>query len=263
MSILIFIFGTLIGSFLNCVIYRLEEGEEFIKGRSYCPHCKETIGSFDLIPIISFLLLKGRCRKCKKKISIQYPLVELFTGSLFLLFFLLYANPIFGIFDFLYYFFILSLMVIVFVYDFKHYLIPNEVTFSAIGATVIWHVAISVFKHDITIIYPFIFSALGAGAFFLSIFLISKGRWMGFGDVKLVFFMGLFLGMPKILTALFISFMSGAIIGSVAVIAKKKGIKSEIPFGPFLMSGTIIAFFWGESILNWYLNFLSINVFHL
>ncbi len=247
------------GSFLNCLIYRLEVKEGFVKGRSYCPHCKETIKAIDLIPIFSFLFLKGRCRYCNKRISIQYPLVETATGIIFTIIAFFQLNE--GVLEISYLFLIFSLMIIIFVYDLKHYLIPDEVIFTAIGAALIWHGTLFLSG---TISLPelisFLLSGIGAAGFFLMIFTASKGTWMGFGDIKLALFLGLFLGYPGILVALFSSFILGAIIGSVVVLLKKKKMRSEIPFAPFLVLGTILAFFWGGSMLEWYLNILLINV---
>lgn len=262
--IITFILGALVGSFLNCVIYRLEKKEGFVKGRSYCPHCKNTIEPRDLVPIISFIMLKGRCRSCQGKISLQYPLTEAIIGVIFVIILLFQQDRvifgIFGILETAYLLLMFCLMAIIFIYDLKHYLIPDEAIFFAIGTTVAWHL-ISVAAGAATLldILPFVFSGIGASGFFLAIFLFSKGTWMGFGDVKLTLFMGLFLGYPGIVVALFSSFMSGAIIGSVMVLLKKKEVKSEIPFAPFLILGTVASFFWGDAMLGWYLNFFSIN----
>ncbi len=260
-----FIFGALMGSFLNCVIHRLEVNEGFVKGRSYCPKCKKTISAVDLIPIVSFVLLKGRCRECGERISWQYPIVEAATGSLFVTVILLRGTGgLLGTLEIAYFLAIFSLMVLMFVYDLKHYLIPDEAVFAAISATIAWHGVLFISGIvSFTETVPFFLSGLGASGFFLAIFTISKGAWMGFGDVKLALFMGLFLGYPGILVALFSAFMSGAIMGSAMVLLNKKGIKSEIPFAPFLIFGTILAFFWGGPMVDWYLNLLSINALNL
>jgi len=251
-KIFIFLFGLIVGSFLNCVIYRLEKKESFLKGRSYCPNCKHKLSWQDLIPVFSFLELKGKCRYCKKPISWQYPIVELATGVLFVLVFdIAFPNLILSIF----YFLISSFLIIIFAYDLKYYIIPDEIVFSVIIASFLyqlfgnWKLEIG----NLLLISNPLFSALGASLFFLTIFLISKGKWLGFGDVKLAFFMGLFLGFPNIAVALFFSFLIGAMIGVGLILSGKKSLKSEVPFGPFLVTGTFIALFWGEKIINWYL----------
>ncbi len=234
-------------------------------GRSHCTRCGETIGARDLIPIFSFIFLKGRCRHCRAVISFQYPLVEIATGLIFVSIFIFQRNEgIFAVAETIFFLLIFCLMIIMFVYDLRHYLIPDEAVFTAIGATFLWYGGLFVAGMiSFPAIISYLLSGMGAAGFFLTIFLISKGAWMGFGDVKLALFMGLFLGFPGILVALFSSFMSGAIIGSAMVLLKKKEIKSEIPFAPFLILGTVLAFFWGNEILDWYLNLLSINAFNL
>jgi len=259
-NIFIFIFGLVIGSFLNCVIYRLEKKQSFLKGRSYCPHCKHILSWQDLIPVFSFLILGGKCRYCGKKISLQYPLVELFTGLLFV-FLLNYELGIrnYEIFNFNFIFNFLFLilnslfLILIFVYDLKHYIIPDKVIYPAIAIALIYNLILN----SQFIIHNSI-SAFGAAAFFLAIVLISRGKWMGVGDIKLALLIGLLLGYPKALLALFLAFLIGAIIGLGLIILKKKTIKSELPFGPFLILGIYLALFFGEKIINWYLNLFSI-----
>jgi len=293
--IFVFLIGISIGSFLNCVIYRMELQEDmpegspqrkavsFLHGKSFCPNCKHTLNWQDLFPVFSFLFLKGKCRYCSKKISIQYPIVELLTGLIFLLIlnrFSVIPNlignpgisqtlwiPAFagmtagqaGIISYLFLLLISSLLVIIFVYDLKHYIIPDKILFPAIGIVLIYRLFEGlIIGHWLSGFISFILAGLGASAFFLFFFLISKGRWMGFGDVKLAFFMGLFLGYPNILVALFLAFLLGAIIGVGLIAFGSKSLKSEVPFGPFLIIGTFIALFYGKEIIEWYTHLLII-----
>jgi len=249
----IFIFGLAVGSFLNCIIYRLKVDKSFLEGRSYCPKCEHILGWKDLIPIFSFLILKGKCRYCHERISWQYPLVEIATGLLFLLIF----NFQFSIFNFQsllvtsYWLLVACFLIIIFVYDFKHYLIPDKIIYPAITIAFLYNIFYSYFiLHTSDFIFHTLFAALGAAAFFLLIVLFSKGKWMGIGDVKLAFFMGLFLGFPNILIALFLAFLVGAIIGLGLIALGKKTLKSEVPFGPFLVIGTFIALFWGDKLIK-------------
>ena len=262
----VFLFGLVVGSFLNCVIYRLAlpnfslKNLGGLKNRSYCPHCKKTLSWQDLIPVLSFLILRGRCRHCRQKISWQYPLVEIATGLLFLLIFNFQFSIFneFSIFNFLkliYYWTIACFLIVVFVYDLKHYIIPDQIVYPAILVSGIWYFISGIF--DIYTKYEIlntIYSAFGAALFFLLIVLISRGKWMGVGDIKLAFFMGLILGFPNILVAIFSAFFIGAIIGIGLMTAGRKTMKSEIPFGPFLVTGTMSAIFFGESLTDWYLN---------
>jgi len=241
-----FLLGLIVGSFLNCVIYRLETGESFLKGRSYCPHCKHILSWKDLIPIFSFLILKGKCRYCGKKISFQYPLVELFTGILFTLVVLIYGGP--TSIDLIFCWVLTCFLVIIFVYDLKHYLIPDKVIYPAIAIAFLNQILTSNIQHLTSNLLLGILPSL----FFLAIILISRETWMGFGDFKLSILMGLILSWPKILVALFFAFFSGAIFGLILIFLKRKTMKSQIPFAPFLVSGTFFALFFGEKIINWY-----------
>lgn len=252
----IFFFGLAVGSFLNCIIYRLENKESFLRKRSHCPQCNHILSWKDLIPVFSFLMLKGKCRYCQKRISLQYPLVELATASIFVLVYnYSLSNLQFAILNLI----ISCFLIVIFVFDLKHYLIPDKLIHSAILGIGIWHLVFLVLgNYTIYDIRNTIYSAFGAAGFFLIIYLISRGKWLGFGDVELVFLIGLFLGWPKILIALFFSFFTGAIVGLILIFFGKKTMKSEIPFAPFLVSGTFFALFFSQQIINWYLNFLLI-----
>ncbi len=238
-----FLFGLLIGSFLNAVIHRLHT-EESLNGRSYCPHCRKTIAWFDLIPVISFLILRGKCRHCKKPISVQYPFVELITGGVFLA---LYAFAFPNIPYLLFLLYIAASLLVIFVYDLKHYLIPDVVLVPAIVVAIAYR---SIFDfHNLS---SFLLAAVLACSFFFAIYTISKGVWMGFGDVKLAILLGFLTGFPGILVALFLAFLFGAIIGVISLALKKKGLKSEIPFAPFLIIGSFVALFWSNALIGWY-----------
>ncbi len=248
--ILLFILGLVVGSFLNCVIFRLEEGKSFLKGRSFCPFCGKVLGFWDLIPLLSFLFLRGRCRYCKKRISRQYPLVELFVGIIFVLVF-----RYFGLGEFFFLLLSSCFLVIIFVFDLKRYIIPDRIIYPAVLIAFFYRLFFDYGS------WHYFLSGLGAGFFFLLIVLVSKGKWMGVGDIKLALFMGFLLGYPNILTALFLAFLIGAIIGVGLVLAKKKGMKSEVPFGPFLVLGTFLALFWGPLIIEWYWNLFNIPLY--
>lgn len=254
---IIFVLGLAVGSFLNSIIYRLQTEESFLLKRSYCPHCKNSLSWQDLIPLLSFLVLRGRCRYCQEKISWQYPLVEFSTGFLFA--FTIYRFSPVTLGDFLaifYLLFAIGFLIIIFVYDLKHYIIPDKIIYPAILVSGIWYLSSVIFFNFYTRyeILNTIYSAFGAAIFFLAIVLISRGRWMGLGDPKLAFFMGLLLGFPNILVALFFAFFIGAIIGIGLIVFGKKKLQSEVPFGPFLVTGTFFALFWGREIIDSYLN---------
>ena len=255
--IVIFIFGLLIGSFLNAVIYRLHSGEGIVKTRSHCVKCGHVLTWRELVPIFSFIIQKGRCRACSARISLQYPFVELATAILFVLVLFSHGGSPAGgqFFSLVYLLIISSLLIVIFVYDLKHYIIPDKIVYPAIMVSGIWYLVSSIFLDSYTkySIVDIIYSPVGAFAFFAAIFFVSKGKWLGFGDVKLVFFMGLLLGWPGILVALFAAFMLGGIMGLGLIATGKKNMKSQVPFGPVLVVGTFAALFWGEEIVRWYL----------
>jgi len=218
------------------------------------------------MPVFSFLLLKGKCRYCKKPISWQYPLVEIATGVLFIIAltnfqFLIFNFQSISNFQFLnliFYLFFISILIIVFVYDLKHMLIPDKVIFPAIVIAAVYAV-INIFASSRTghaLFLQLIAAAIGS-AFFYLLYAISRGKWIGFGDVKLAVFMGLVLGWPNILAGLLLGFLFGGIIGIILVLIFSKKMKSQVPFGPFLVVGTLIAMFWGQEIVRWYLQFIT------
>ncbi len=267
--IFIFLFGLSVGSFLNVVIYRLETKESILLSRSHCPRCGTLLKWFDLIPLLSFIFQKGRCRYCNQKISYQYPSVELAIGLLFLLIFSLDLS----IGQIFYYLIISCFLIIIFVYDLRHYLIPDKIVYSAIGIALLYQLAFafdfaslrsggiygqlvgpsfSELVEGYKLFFSYLLSAILAAGFFLSLVLISRGKWMGLGDVKLASLMGLVLGWPNILSALFLAFLSGAVVGLTLVVLGKKGLKSQIPFGPFLAGATILTVLFSQCLTNWW-----------
>ena len=255
----IFLFGLCIGSFLNVVIYRLEKEEGFVKGRSYCPKCRHQLTWLDLIPVFGFLLLRGKCRYCKGEISIQYPIIEIVTGLVFLLItnYQLPITNVSGLINLIFLLYMASSLIVIFVYDLKFYLIPDIVLFPAIAIAFIFRLLQGFFIGNWVLgIGNYALATVIAAGFFLLIWVVSRGRWMGFGDVKLAILLGLLLGFPVILVGLFLSFFFGAIIGVILILLHNKGLKSEIPFAPFLIAGTFMAMFWGPGVVNWYTRFL-------
>lgn len=247
--------GLIIGSFLNSVIYRLSiENTSFYhtfiqEKRSYCPHCKHRLSIYDLVPVVSFLMLGGRCRYCCKSISWQYPLVEIMTALIFTGIGFLTPTFLYPILETLFAMVVMSSLIIIFVYDFYYYLIPDRIVFPMLFITVIYQLLF----HTAFFFRNGIWAGLLSAGCFAILHFGSRGTWMGFGDVKLVLLLGFFLGFPKILVALFLAFFIGAIVGSFMMLMKGMGLKSQIPFAPFLIIGTIIAFFWGTDLISWYI----------
>lgn len=254
--VVLFILGINIGSFLNVLIDRLPQGLQVLRGRSHCDHCKHQLSWLDLIPIFSWIYLGRRCRFCHSPISIQYPLVELSTGALFIAAFLLLPNQSQGS-EFMnnglgswimlgYSLYLISSFIVIFVTDLKYQLILDHIIYPAVFITLIFQI-INYRSESINLFNPLL-SAFAAGLFFLAMVLATRGRGMGVGDIKLVFLMGLILGFPKILIALYLAFLTGAMVGVILILTGKKRFGQHIPFGPFLSASTIIAFWWGDSI---------------
>ncbi|WP_459835429.1 prepilin peptidase [Halanaerobaculum tunisiense] len=240
-EILIFSLGLIIGSFLNVVVYRLPAGESIIYPGSHCPECKTRLAPLDLIPVISFLATKGRCRYCQTKISYQYPLVELLTAFLFL--FLLGEYQV--SFQLGTYLVLVSLLIPISIIDLQEMIIPNQITY---GGLILGLVS-SIYGNYISIIESLLGLLIPAGLL-LVIALLGK---MGLGDVKLVAMIGTFLGVRDTLLVIFCGSVVGSIIGLILIGLGNKRGTSKVPFGPFIALGTIVVLLWSEEIINFYL----------
>lgn len=276
---IIFILGLVIGSFLNVVIFRLETEEKIVNDRSKCPNCKHILSWKDLLPVLNYISLKGRCRYCQKKISIQYPLVELITASFFVFIFshfFITTEKYFAV-NILFYLFIISVFIVISVYDLRHYIIPDKIIYPAVVISIFYNLYIDTslhfviysffngfefFSQNLKLFFDFLFmnsvftnhilAAFFSFGFFLAIIIFTKGKGMGGGDAKLGFLMGLILGWPLVFLAIFLASVLGSIIGVALIIGKKKKAKSMIPFGPFLVFGTVLSIFYGEEIVKLY-----------
>lgn len=270
MEILVFLFifllGTIIGSFLNVVIYRLGTGKSIVKGRSICMTCNRNLRWYELIPLFSFLIQSGKCRRCASKISHQYPLVEFFTGMIFVFIavkFIYLLDVSFWSYVFVMALFMLisSLLIVISVYDLRHKIIPDKLSYLFIAISFL-----SIFVNYSGVGHLFqlpTFANLISGPIialpFVLIWYFSRGRLMGLGDGKLILGIGWFLGMLPGICALFLSFWIGTIIslGLMIVYGKKMTMKTEIPFAPFLILGTFITFFLSLDLFS-LLNIFSI-----
>ena len=259
--LIFFILGLAIGSFLNVVVYRLRVAETLVSGRSHCPHCQTTIAWYDNIPVISFILLKFRCRNCQEKISWQYPIVEIMTALLFVLVgnYFFQETDLFSWITTGYYLAILSCLVVILVYDFLYMEIPGIVLWSAIFGAIVFTLFIDGGREMVNgmqvadfLTYSGMLAGTVAFAFFFSMVAVSKEQWMGMGDAYLVILLGFIVGWPNILLALMLAFSLGALTGIALILAKKKKMGSQLPFAPFLVLGTIITLFWYAPIVKWY-----------
>ncbi len=257
--IIYFGLGLIVGSFLNAVIYRLHSGESFMKGRSHCAVCGHELAAIDLVPVLSYLALRGHCRYCKKKISWQYPAIELLTAIIFAL---LAAHANWNLTSILISQLIFAcIFIVVAVFDLKHYLILDKVIFPAMGLALAfalyWDIQTSCgLAWSCHTVGGLVAAVLVAG-FFLMQYLISRGRWIGFGDVKLGLLLGLVLGLPLALVGLFLAYLVGAVTGVGLILAGHKTMSSRLPFGTFLCFSAILTILYGHPVLDWYLRLLG------
>ena len=249
-AILIFILGLIVGSFSNVCIYRIPRNESIIYPVSHCPKCYSKIKPFDNIPLLSFILLKGRCRNCKNKISIQYPTVELLTGLIYLIIYLIYGLSV----QTLIYIILSSALIIIAFIDLKEQMVPDVISLPGIAIGCI----LSFFVSYISFISSALGVVVGGGIILIIGFagsLIFKKEAMGGGDVKLAAMIGAFLGWRYIIISLFLGFFLGALTGIILIITKIKKREDAIPFGPFIVLGSFITLLCGEKIITWYLGF--------
>ncbi|MGA2780378.1 MAG: prepilin peptidase [Smithella sp.] len=237
----VFIFGAAIGSFLNVCIFRLPAETSIVKPRSQCPHCQHPIRNCDNIPLISFIILRGKCRDCGEKISWRYPLVELITAVLALLLFLKFGLTL----EFLVFFIFTAVLIVITFIDLDHQIIPDIITLPGIP---IFSLA-AIFLVKIPWLEVLLGLLIGGGVLFTIAFvyeLISKREGMGGGDIKLLAMIGGFLGWKSLMFILLFSSFSGAIVGITAMIIKKQDMKYAVPFGPFLSAAAVAYLFWGD-----------------
>ena len=245
--LIVFVFGLIIGSFCNVVIYRLPQGKSIVTPGSRCRSCGNSIYPWDNIPLLSYVLLRGRCRFCKDSISARYPAVELTSGILYVL---LWYKLGLGL-PFAFYGLLISALVVVALIDFDHKIIPNTITLPGM----VIGFGLSLWALPITPLASLLGILIG-GSFFYLIALVSKGG-MGGGDIKLIAMIGAFLGWQGALFTIFSGALLGSLVGVMLMFLGKKGRKDKVPFGPFLSGGAIIYILCGDDLIHWYLNLLS------
>jgi leader peptidase (prepilin peptidase)/N-methyltransferase len=243
------LFGLVIGSFLNVVIYRVPRHESLLRPGSHCPGCDAAIRWYDNIPLVSWIVLRGRCRSCKNRISIRYPLVEGFTGASFGL-----AAWRFGLdWPVLLAWFVIAIVLCLALIDLDHMILPSVITLPAAAIGLGASVALHPEKW-----WWYLASAAGAAAFcFILAIGWPGGAGMGGGDVTMALFVGSVLGFPAVLVGFFFAVLLGFLVGMYMLVVQKKSRKTQVPFGPFLSIGTYVAFFAGETILTGWLGLFS------
>lgn len=246
-TIIVILFGLIVGSFLNVVIHRVPLEKSVVTPGSHCPSCGNAIRFYDNIPVLSFIILWGKCRRCKTPIKVRYPLVELFTAFSFWLAYGFYfeAHPVYSGFTALF----LCLLIALALIDLAHQILPNELTLG--GAAVF--LAYAFFNPLLTPVNA-IATALGSALVFAALYFfyvkVRKIEGLGQGDIKMMLLLGAFLGVDRLVIAVLLASFSGLLVGLFFIIFKKKNLQLKLPFGTFLSLGAYISHFWGPDILR-------------
>jgi leader peptidase (prepilin peptidase) / N-methyltransferase len=259
----LFLFGAVVGSFLNVLIYRTTHGEDWVRGRSKCDSCNKQIAWYDNIPLLSFIILGGKCRHCKKPISIQHPVIEAMSGILFVwwyamgfAFFQLSQRP-HTIIQPAFWLAVGILLLIIFATDWMYQIIPDYATVALGILALVYRLYLSLSG---IMRWEDFWMAMASGMVMMGLlwFLwwVTRGKGLGFGDVKFALVMGWLLGWPRSLVAFFLAFVLGAMVGVILILSGKKKMKSKIAFGPFLVLGTVIALVVGSRLWQMYWNLM-------
>lgn len=245
-TILLFVFGTVFGSFFNVVGLRVPKGIKFANDRSYCPNCEKQLTWSELIPVLSYVFQGGKCRGCKQEISLIYPVVELSTGFLFAFSYYQIGLELELITAIL----LMSMLMIIFVTDMSYMLIPNKILLVFLPFLITMRIVVPLEPWYNAIIG----GVVGYGLVAL-IILLSKGG-MGAGDMKLLGVLGIVVGMGNVLLTFFLAALFGAIVGGILMVFQKVKRRQAIPFGPYIILATIITYFYGDYVIDWYLSLI-------
>ncbi|MGD8342149.1 MAG: prepilin peptidase [Desulfobacterales bacterium] len=248
---LIFVFGICIGSFLNVCIYRLPESKSIVHPRSMCPRCGTLIASYDNIPILSYMVLRGKCRYCGARISFRYPLIEFISGIFAVGVFMKYGLSVEAL---IYYTFIATLLVITFI-DIDHQIIPDVISLPGIPI----FFAASFALPDITLVESILGVLIGGGSLWIVAqlyYVLTRKEGMGGGDIKLLAMMGAIIGWKGVLFTIFVASAIGTVVGILVMLKTRTSMKLKVPFGPFLAIGAIAYIFLGPQLMAWYFNLL-------
>lgn len=248
--LILFFLGASIASFLNAFSYRLARGMSIARGRSACPHCKVSLAWHQLIPVISFLMLRRRCRSCKALISWQYFFAELALGGLFVTEGVLFLAGAVIVPAFILNLFIYSVLVFLFLHDLRYYILPDIVTIPSLVIIIAGRLLLGASWSNLLLAI-----LVGAG-FFAMQFLVSRGKWIGGGDIRMGALLGAIAGWPHILLTLFLAYLLGSLIALPLLVTKKVTRGAKLPFGTFLALAGMMTMWWGQEILDWYLGFL-------
>lgn len=264
-GICLFFVGLTFGSFVNAAVWRIKHKKDLVFARSECTKCHYTLGWKDLIPLASWMMLRGKCRNCRKPISVQYPLVELGVAAFFiasLAFWPLGFSGTTELLQFTIWLIAGVMMAILFVYDLKWLILPDKVVFPFIGLSAMMAILYSLRAESAA---EFLANVGGSllilSGFYLLIYIYSKGKWIGFGDVKLGIGLALLLSNWQLaLVAFFLANLIGTLVFTPLMATKKISRRTHIPFGPFLIIGTILAMLWGYTVIDWYNSVLFVGL---
>lgn len=252
----LFFLGICIGSFLNVLVWRMKRKKNWVSERSKCDHCGHILAVRDLVPLLSWFSLGGKCRYCHKKLSKIHPLVELISGSLFVISYLVWPqelNSVANITEFVVWLILLSGFVALCIFDIKWMILPNKIIFALLVIVLAYKlVEILIFDGKGKLFWETLWGIMVGGGLFYILFQLSKGKWIGGGDVKLGFIIGAFVGGPLAAAlAIFVASIVGTIASLPLLLSKRAYIGSKIPFGPFLMFGCLFVVLFGTSVLTW------------
>ncbi|HVQ43633.1 MAG TPA: prepilin peptidase [Candidatus Saccharimonadia bacterium] len=247
------ILGLIFGSAINAMVWRLKVGKSWVRGRSACPDCGHVLAPKDLVPVLSWLALGGKCRYCRQPIK-DHPVVELVTALVFGL--SAYALAPVGAVDWVrlgFWLVLATMLIVLAVYDARWMILPDKVMLPLMAVGVVYAATMAVATHSPQVLWGALAAALVAGGAFYALVWATKGRAMGGGDIKLAFAMGLVLGAQGTAVAMLVAFNVAAAVGVAMIASRRRGRHDHIPFGPYLVGGTIVAFLWGREIVAWYL----------
>lgn len=258
--LLLFVLGLSLGSFVNAFVWRWHNGKDWVKGRSECVHCHHVLAPLDLVPVFSWLFLRGKCRYCRKKIEAS-PVVELTLPGLYLLSYFFWPVPLegAGLIAFVFWLVMLVIFVALAVYDLKWFILPNKMVFTLTGLAALQVLIISIYEKDWRIALGAGLGVLAVSGIFYVLFQLSRGNWIGGGDVKLGVPLGLLAGgLLEGFLLLFAASIAGMIAALPLILQGKAHRKTQLPFGPFLIVGLIVVVLFGERIINWYSGLLYV-----
>lgn len=267
MIILLVALGLALGSFINAFVWRLHEKHSnkqpskqrqlsILHGRSMCVHCRHQLAAVDLIPVVSWLALRGKCRYCHAKISWQYPTVELLTAGLLGISYAVWPyslTTLAGYALFLIWLAVLTLGIALAVYDLRWMILPNRLVYPFGVASLVFTILLSVIAGTTQPVISGLVGSLGLGGFFYLLHRLSKGQWIGGGDIRLGFMLGLLLGWQKTIFCLTLAAYLGTFVIVILVVLRKYHRKMKLPFGPFLLLGAYAGMLWGQTVIDWYL----------